>query len=62
MVIIITTIKVWDNAPIDTSSTEIKNKVSQSISDYILNHWDECVHITSSELEGKFEVAFCIVL
>lgn len=62
MVLIITTIKVWDNTPIDTSSTEIKNKISQSISDYILNHWSECVHTTSSESEGKYEVEYSITL
>ena len=62
MVLIIITIKVWDNPPIDTSSKEIKNKVSKSISDYILNHWDKCVQIVSSESEGKYEVEFCITL
>lgn len=62
MVLIILIIKVWDNTHIDTSSTEIKNKVTQSISDYILNHWDECVQNASSESEGKYEVEFCITL
>lgn len=57
-----TTIKVWDSTPIDTSSIDIKSKVSQSISDYILNHWSECVHTTSSESEGKYEVTFSITL
>lgn len=57
-----TTIKVWDNTLISTSSIDIKNKVTQSISDYILNHWDECVQTTSSESEGKYEVEFCITL
>lgn len=56
------TIKVWNNTSIDTSSIDIKSKVSQSISDYILNHWSECVHTISSELEGKYEVEFSITL
>lgn len=56
------TIKVLDNTFINTSSIEIKNKVTQSISDYILNHWDECVQTASSESEGKYEVEFCIIL
>lgn len=62
MVLTITVIKVWDNNPINTSSKEIKNKVSKSISDYILNHWDECVQTTLSKLEGKYEVEFSITL
>lgn len=62
MVAIITIIKVWDNTPIDTSSTEIKNKVSKSISNYILSHWNECVHTASFESEGKYEVEFSITL
>lgn len=57
-----TTIKVWDNTLINTSSIDIKNKVTQSISDYILNHWDECVHTTTVITEGKYEVEFSITL
>lgn len=62
MVAIITIIKVWDNSPIDTSSTEIKNKISQSVSNYILNHWDKCVHAAPAITEGKYEVEFSITL
>ena len=57
-----TIIKVWDDAPINTSSMEIKNKVSQSISNYIIKYWDECVHITPTETEEKYEVEFSITL
>ncbi len=57
-----TIIKIWDDSPIDTSSLEVKNKVSQSIFNYILNHWDECVYTTSTESEGKYEVEFSITL
>ena len=57
-----TKIKVWDDAPIDTSSLEIKNEILQSISDYILNHWDKCVYTTPTESEGKYEVEFSITL
>lgn len=55
-------IKVWDDAPIDVSSIKIKNQVSQSISNYVLGHWNECVHITPIESEGKYEVEFSIIL
>ena len=57
-----TKIKVWDDTPINTSSLEIKNEILQSISDYILNHWNDCVHITSTESKGKYEVEFSITL
>lgn len=62
MVDIMAVIKVWDDVPIDTSSTEVKNKVSQSISNYVLDHWDECVHTAPTESEGKYEVDFFINL
>lgn len=62
MVAIIAIIKIWNNTPIDISSAEIKNKVSKSISDYVLNHWDECVHTTSSKSEGNYEIEFSIIL
>lgn len=57
-----TIIKVWDDTPVNTSSLKVKNIVSQSIYDYILNHWNECVHIVSTESEGKYEVEFSITL
>ena len=57
-----TIIKVWDDTPIDISSQEVRDKILQSISDYILNHWNDCVHIVSTELEGKYEVEFSITL
>ena len=57
-----TIIKVWDDSPIDTSSLEVKNEILQSITDHILNHWNDCVHIVSTESEGKYEVEFSITL
>lgn len=57
-----TIIKVWDDIPIDISSQEVKNEILQSICDYILNHWNECVHTTSTESESKYEVEFSITL
>lgn len=62
MVLFMKILKIWDDIPINTSSKEVKSKVSQSISDYILNHWDECVHTTPIESEGKYEVEFSITL
>lgn len=55
-------IKIWDDVPIDTSSQEIKSRVSQSISNYIIKHWDKCVYVTSTESGEKYEAEFSITL
>lgn len=56
-------IKLWDNKTIDTSSDKIKEDVSKSVTNYILNHWNECVKITNERTsDGKFEIEFCISL
>ena len=56
-------VKLWDNKAIDTSSDKIKEDVSKSVTNYILNHWNECVKITNERTpDGKFETEFCISL
>lgn len=55
-------IKVWDNKEIDTLSDEIKDKVSQSIADYVLKHWDKSVDISTSKFNGKYEAEFTVIL
>lgn len=56
-------IKLWDNKAIDTSSDKIKEDVSKSVTNYILNHWNECVKITNERTsDDKFETEFCISL
>lgn len=57
-----TMIRVFDNKPIDTTSDEVRNKVSQSIANYVLEHWDECVHIKSFKENGKYNMDFSITL
>lgn len=57
-----TIIRVFDDKPIDTTSDELRNKVSESIANYILEHWDECVHINSFESDGKYNVDFSVTL
>lgn len=56
------TIKVWDYSPIDTSSDKIKDKVSKSIANYVIEHWDECVQSTNEIIDNKHETQFCITL
>lgn len=55
-------IKVWDDSPIDTSSDEIKKRVSKSIVNYVMEHWDECVQSTTEKFDNKHETRFCITL
>lgn len=55
-------IKVWNDKPIDISSQEIKNKVSQSISDYVIEHWNECVQISVTNSDENYDVEFSITL
>ena len=55
-------IKVWDSAPIDVLSDEIKDNVSKSIANYVIEHWDECVQYTSEIVDNKYEAQFCITL
>ena len=42
---------------------KIKEDVSKSVTNYILNHWNECVKITNERTsDDKFETEFCISL
>ena len=56
-------VKLWDNKAIDTSSDKIKEDVSKGVTNYILNHWNECVKITNERTpDDKYEAEFCISL
>lgn len=57
-----TMIRVFDNKPINTTSDEVRNKVSQSIANYVLEHWNECVHIEAFKENGKYNMDFSITL
>lgn len=41
-------ISVWNENNIDTSSNETKEKVSNAVKEYILEHWNECIKIDKS--------------
>lgn len=55
-------IKVWDTKKIDTLSDEIKDKISKSVTDYIIEHWNKCVNIETSVSDGNYEAGFTITL
>ncbi len=55
-------IKTWNDKPIDMSSKTVKDKILQSVSDYIINHWDECVQISATNSSQNYEVEFSITL
>ena len=55
-------IKLYDEKEIDTSSIEIREKVSESITNYIKNNWDALVKIDKNLFDEKYEVSFRIEL
>jgi hypothetical protein len=55
-------IKIYDNKEIDTSSIEIKEKVSTAIADYVKEHWDECVKNTEQYVDDEYIVDFQVEL
>lgn len=55
-------IKIYEENKIDTFSTEMKEKVSKAISDYVLDNWNDVVSIENSkDCEGN-EVLFKVTL
>lgn len=36
-------LNIYDEKEIDTSSTFIREKISDAIKGYLIKHWDECV-------------------
>ena len=55
-------IKIWDEEEIDISSSVIKEKLIQSISTYLLEHWNDCVKISSTKSDNKYITEFLITL
>ena len=39
---------IYDNKEIDTNSLEFKEVVSDSVKQYIIKNWDQCVYIEKS--------------
>ena len=55
-------IKLYDDKKIDTSSDEIREKVSKSVAEYIKDNWDTLVKIDKNLFDEKYEVSFRIEL
>ena len=55
-------IKLYDDKKIDTSSDEIREKVSKSVAEYIKDNWDIVVKTKNRLFDGKYEVSFRIEL
>lgn len=55
-------IKIFDENKIDTSSTEIREKVAKAISDYVFDNWYDVVNIENSDDTECHEVFFKVTL
>lgn len=55
-------IKIFDENKIDTSSTEIREKVAKAISDYVFDNWNDVVCIENSEDSEGHETLFKVTL
>lgn len=55
-------IKIYNKSEINTFSDLIKEKVSESIKQYIIENWDKCVQSKSYQTENDYRVDFKIEL
>lgn len=55
-------ISIYNDKEIDTDSLEIKETISTSIKDYIINNWDQCVTIEQALVNDIYTVQFSIEL
>ena len=55
-------IKLYDDKRIDTSSKELREKVSKSVADYIIENWDEVVVVESDYFDEQNYTTFKINL
>lgn len=55
-------IKIFDENKIDTSSTEIREKVAKAISDYVFDNWYDVVCIENSDDTECHEALFKVTL
>lgn len=55
-------IKIYNESEIDTTSDLIKQKISDSIKQYVIDNWDKCVQIKSCKIENDHRVEFTIEL
>lgn len=55
-------ISVYNETNIDTSSKETKEKVSNTIKEYIINNWEKCVSVEKNIQNNMYYVNFKIEL
>lgn len=57
-------IKLYDDKRIDTSSKELREKVSKAVADYIVENWDEVAkfQMTEDVFYNNYEAEFGINL
>lgn len=55
-------IKLYDDKRIDTSSKELREKVSKAVADYIIENWDEVVVVESDYFDEQNYTTFKINL
>lgn len=55
-------IKLYDDKRIDTSSKELRKKVSKAVADYIIENWDEVVVVESDYFDEQNYTTFKINL
>ena len=53
---------VHNNKEIDTNSLEFKEMVSDSIKQYIIKNWDQCVHVEEFIELDRYVVQFSVEL
>lgn len=53
---------VFDDKEIDTTSLEFKEMVSDSIKQYIIKNWDQCIHIEKTVELNHHVVQFSVEL
>ena len=53
---------IYDVEKIDTTSSEFRKMVSESIKQYVLNNWEECVCIEEKVELGRQVVSYFVEL
>lgn len=55
-------IGLYDEKEIDTSSDELKEKVSNAITKYIIDNWDAVTEFEQNKINGRYELVIKVSL
>lgn len=55
-------IGLYDEKEIDTSSNELKEKVSNAIAKYVIDNWDSVTEFEQNKINGRYELVIKISL